>query len=60
VCVKDMQGQVCVLVIVPLSLSLSVCVFTDLPHSNDSICNEDEEDDEGLYEGSDSLLTILK
>lgn len=37
-----------------------VRVLTDLPHSNDSICNEDEEDDEGFDKGSDSFLTFFK
>lgn len=32
----------------------------DLPHSDDSICYEDEEDDEGLYEGCDGFLAFLK
>lgn len=42
------------------SAFVCVCELTDLPHSNDSICNEDEEDDEGFHEGSDCLLTFLK
>lgn len=33
---------------------------TDLPHSNDCICNENEKDDKGLHKGSDGLLTLLK
>lgn len=33
---------------------------TDLPHSNNSISDKDEKDDEGLDEGSDGLLTFLK
>lgn len=36
------------------------CVFTDLPHSNNSICNKDEKDDEGLDKGGDSFLTFLE
>lgn len=38
----------------------SVCVLTDLPHSNNSIGDEDEEDDEGLDKGSDGFLAFLK
>lgn len=43
-----------------LCVFLCVCVLTDLPHSNDSICNKDEEDDEGLDKSGDSFLTFLK
>lgn len=44
-----------------MSVSVCVCVqLTNLPHSNNSICNEDEEDDEGLHKGSDSLLAFFK
>lgn len=37
-----------------------MCVPTDLPHSNDSIRNEDEEDDKGLDKGCHSFLTFLE
>lgn len=33
---------------------------TDLPHSNDSISDEDKKNDEGLHEGGDGLLAFLK
>lgn len=59
VCVKDsFQGQVSVLEIAIVYLLM--CVPTDLPHSNDGICNEDEEDDKGLDKGRDSFLTFLE
>lgn len=33
---------------------------TDLPHSDHSVSDEDQEDDEGLHEGGDGLLALLK
>lgn len=33
---------------------------THLPHAHDGVCDEDEEDDEGLDEGGDGFLTFLK
>ena len=66
-CVKDsIQGQVCVLVIAIVPVCVCVCesvcahALTDLPHSNNSICNENEEDDEGLHKSSDRFLALLK
>lgn len=66
-CVKDgIQGTGMCPCDCNFSSSAFVCVcvvhalLTDLPHSNDSICNEDEEDDEGLHKGSDCLLAFLE
>lgn len=44
----------------PCDCKWSLCVLTDLPHSYHGICNEDEEDDEGLDKSGDGLLTFLK
>lgn len=33
---------------------------TYLPDTDNGVGDEDEEDDEGLHEGSDRLITILK
>lgn len=33
---------------------------TDLPHSNDGVCDEDKKDDERLHKGGDGLLALLE
>lgn len=46
-----------------LRLRLFPCVFVrvaDLPHANDGVGDEDEEDDKRLNEGCDCFLTFLE
>lgn len=47
-----------------LNMCVCVCVYlctlTDLPHSNNSIRDEDEEDDKGLDKSSHSFFSFLK
>lgn len=62
---KDsIQEQVCGLGIAVVSEYVCVCVYlcalTDLPHSNNSIRDEDEEDDKGLDKSSHSFFSFLK
>lgn len=40
--------------------SISLLFITHLPHSNNSISDEDKKDDEGFHKGGDGLLTFLK
>lgn len=62
------RAQVCVLVVTmvrsceqPSRTCVRVCVCcTNLPHSDNSVCYEDEEDDEGLHEGCDCFLAFLE
>lgn len=35
-------------------------IVTDLPHTNDSVGDEDKEDDEGFHKGGDGLITFLE
>lgn len=40
--------------------SATLWYTADLPHSNNGVGNENEQNDEGLNEGCDSLFTFLK
>lgn len=35
-------------------------MLADLPHAHNGVCDEDEQDDKGLDEGSDRFFALLK